>query len=78
MIMTMIINGVLGLAILVAMLFCMGDIVDTVNTPTGFPFIAVFTYAMGSNSGGTALVWLSFPIETGKGQFSGSELTRLA
>ncbi|KAL9097820.1 MAG: hypothetical protein Q9165_000146 [Trypethelium subeluteriae] len=48
-------NGLLGLGMLVALLFCMGDIVAATQSATGYPFIDIFTYAVGSARGGTAL-----------------------
>lgn len=52
-----ILNGAMGLAMLLAVLFCMPDDVDSVlNSETLFPFIGIFTYAVGSTAGGTALV----------------------
>ena len=52
---SMILNGVLGLAILLATLFGIGDIDAALDTPTGYPFIEIFTQASGSNAGGTGM-----------------------
>lgn len=41
------INGVLGFGMLVAVLFCIGDIDNALTPSTGFTFIEVFTQAMG-------------------------------
>ena len=49
-------NGFLGFGMLIAILFSMGDIVTQTQSTTGFPFIDIFTYAVGSVRGGTALV----------------------
>lgn len=49
-------NGALGFAMLLALLFCMGDIVQETQSATNFPFMDVYTYAVGSVNGGTALV----------------------
>lgn len=50
------INGTLGFAMLIAILFCIGNINNALNTSTGFPFIEIFTQATGSNGGATAMV----------------------
>ena len=40
---------------LIAMLYCIGDIDAALNTPTGYPFIEILTQGVGSIAGGTAL-----------------------
>jgi choline transport protein len=50
------INGLMGLGILLAVLFSMGDIVESTFSETGFPFVDIFVYASGSVHGGTGLV----------------------
>lgn len=40
---------------LIAILYCIGDIEAALSTPTGYPFIEIFTYATRSASGGTAV-----------------------
>lgn len=49
------INGVLAFAMIVAVLFCMGDITAAVKSPTGYPFIEIFTQATGSKAGATVM-----------------------
>jgi choline transport protein len=50
-------NGAMGFVMLLALLFCMPNSVDSVlNNETFFPFIGIYTYAVGSKAGGTALV----------------------
>ena len=50
-------NGTLGFAMLIALLFCMpSNIQDTLNSETYYPFISIYTYAVGSKSGATAMV----------------------
>jgi choline transport protein len=49
------INGVLGFTMLIAILFCIGDIDAALSTPTGFPFIEIFYQAAGSAAGATAM-----------------------
>ena len=41
---------------LLALLFSMGDIVKQTQSATGYPVIDIYTYAVGSIGGGTALV----------------------
>ena len=55
---TLIFNGVTGLAFLLAMLFCLGDIDNALESPTGFPFIEIFVQATNSNAGATVMVCL--------------------
>jgi len=50
MISTILLNGVLGFALLVALLFCLGNIGNAMASPTGFPFIEIFVQATGSNA----------------------------
>jgi amino acid transporter len=40
---------------LIAILYCIGDIEAALATPTGYPFIEIFTYATRSIAGGTAV-----------------------
>ena len=57
MILSVLINGVLGFAMVVAVLFCLGDIDKITSTPpTQYPFMAVFAQAAGSNSGGAGMI----------------------
>ena len=57
MILSVLINGALGFAMVVAVLFCLGDI-DTITStpPTQYPFMAVFAQAAGSSSGGAGMI----------------------
>ncbi|PQE33967.1 choline transport protein [Rutstroemia sp. NJR-2017a WRK4] len=55
MICTVILNGILGFAMLIAVLFCAGNIEDALQSPTGFPFIEIFNQATGSISGATGM-----------------------
>ena len=48
-------NGILGLAILITTLFCIGDIDAALTTPTGFPFMEVFSQALQSTRFATGL-----------------------
>lgn len=49
------INGLTGFCMLIAVLYCIGDIDAALGTPTGFPFIEILTQATSSIPGGTAL-----------------------
>jgi amino acid transporter len=48
---SVLINGILGFSMLIAVLFCMGSVQDAINTPTGFPYIEIFYQATGSMPG---------------------------
>jgi amino acid transporter len=52
---SILVNGVTGLAMLIGILYCIGDIDAALNTPTGYPFIEILTQGVGSIGGGTAL-----------------------
>jgi choline transport protein len=47
-------------AMLLAYLFCIGDLESAVASPTGFPFIYVFQNATGSPRAATALTFIVF------------------
>lgn len=49
-------NGAMGLGILIATLFSVGDVKTALASPTGFPFIEVFVNATGSNGGASTMV----------------------
>ena len=50
-------NGTLGFAMLIALLFCMpSDIAGTLEAVTFYPFMSIYTYAVGSTAGATAMV----------------------
>jgi choline transport protein len=55
---TIMVNGVMGLALLIALLFCLGNIDAALNTPTGVPFIEIFAQATNSNAAVTVLTSL--------------------
>ena len=55
---SVLLNGFLGFAMVVALLFCFGDVNAALSSPTGYPFIEVYTNATNSISGGTAMVSL--------------------
>lgn len=53
---SVVINGFLGLGMLIGVLFCLGNLDNALTTPTGFPFIEIFRQATNSTSGGTVMV----------------------
>lgn len=55
MIFTILLNGSLGFGMLIAVSFCIGNIDDALNTPTGFPFIEIFAQATRSITGSTIM-----------------------
>lgn len=55
---TVVLNGVMGFAMLIALLFCLGDLDDALTSPTGFPFIEIFRQATHSNAGTTVMTAL--------------------
>lgn len=48
-------NGFLGFGMLLAVLFCLGDVDAALQTPTGFPFIEIFQQGVGTVGGATAM-----------------------
>ncbi|GAW20532.1 hypothetical protein ANO14919_100400 [Xylariales sp. No.14919] len=51
MVFSVLLNGALGFGILVAILFCLGDVEMALASPTGFPFMAIFEQGVGSVPG---------------------------
>lgn len=52
-------NGTLGFAMIIAVLFCMpSDLPDTLDAVTFYPFMSIYTYAVESKAGATAMVIL--------------------
>ncbi|KAI1352042.1 amino acid/polyamine transporter I [Xylaria sp. FL0043] len=51
---TVLLNGSTGWGMLIALLFCLGDIESVLNTPTGFPFVQIFANGVGK-AGATAM-----------------------
>lgn len=48
---SVLINGSLGFGMLIAMLFCLGDIDKALESPTGYPFMQIYLQATGSVAG---------------------------
>lgn len=57
------VDGLLALAIMITILFCLGPLEDALNTPTGYPIIQVFYVATKSKAAATVL--MSFTIFNG-------------
>ena len=66
---TLVINGSLGFAMLIATLYCMGDIDMALEENPNFPFMAILHNATGSTAGATAMcsvvVLMTFIASTG-------------
>lgn len=60
---SVVINGVLGFGMLIAILFCIGNIPNALNSATGFTFIEVFAQALNSNAFTTGLAALVLVLE---------------
>ncbi|KAK4890581.1 hypothetical protein LTR27_010743 [Elasticomyces elasticus] len=58
MILSYIINGMMVLLMLITYCFCLTDLETAFQSPTGFPFIQVFTTATGSAEGAVAITCL--------------------
>jgi choline transport protein len=74
---TIMVNGVLGLALLIALLFCLGDVTAALTTPTGFPFIEIFAQATNSNAAATAMSCLILFLLTASGSGCMATASRL-
>lgn len=48
-------NGVMGFGMLIALLFCLGDLDGAIASPTGFPFVEIFRQATNSKAGATIM-----------------------
>ena len=58
MVFSILLNGVLGFGILIAALFCLGDVEAVLSTSTGYPFMAMFQQAVGSTGGSLTMAAL--------------------
>lgn len=61
-IMTIMINGTLGFGMLIAVLFCMGDLETALKSPTGYPFMQIFYQATNSLSGSLTMISITLII----------------
>jgi len=53
---SIILNGLLGFGMLIAVLFCIGDLDAALNSPTQYPFMEIFYQATGSTAGATTMI----------------------
>lgn len=53
---TIFINGALGFATYIVILYCFGNVEETLNTPYGFPFVQIFYNATQSTAGTTVMI----------------------
>ncbi|KAE9362924.1 amino acid transporter [Stipitochalara longipes BDJ] len=74
---TIMLNGVMGFALLIALLFCLGDVTAAMDTPTGFPFIEIFAQATNSNAAATAMTALILFLLTAAGTAAMAASSRL-
>lgn len=56
MLISILLNGVLGFGMLVGVLFCIGNLDDALDTPTGYPFMEIFLQGIGSRKGSAAMI----------------------
>ncbi|GAB7363675.1 hypothetical protein MBLNU230_g4245t1 [Neophaeotheca triangularis] len=54
----MLINGAVGFAMMITILYCLNDIEQVLNTPTGFPFIQIFSDSVRNTAGATVMAAL--------------------
>lgn len=57
-ILSIILNGSMGFAMIIAILFCLGDIDAALSSDTGYPFIEIFFQATRSISGSATMASL--------------------
>ncbi|KAJ5281343.1 hypothetical protein N7478_006715 [Penicillium angulare] len=69
---SVVINGILGFAMLIAALFCMGSLEQVLSTKTGYPFIEIFYQGTGSVSGtvGMCSIILIIAVASGVGMLA--------
>ena len=53
---SMLLNGFMGFGMLLAAIFCTGDVRAVLTTPTKYPFMEIFREAVGSISGSTTMI----------------------
>jgi len=56
MIISTLLNGVLGFGMLIGLLFCLGDLNAALQSPTGYPFMEIFLQGVQSQTGATFMV----------------------
>ena len=66
---TILVNGLLGFGMIIALLFCMGDVTELFKSPVtqaGYPFIQVYYNAVQSYAGANAMTSVSLVIVISK------------
>jgi amino acid transporter len=58
-------NGLVGLGMYVAVLFCAGNLQDAINSPYVYPFIEVLQQAVNSNGGAAAILAILISVDLG-------------
>ena len=53
---SLMLNGVLGFGMLLAVLFCLGDLQAAIKSPTDYPFMEIFLQATHSAPGSTVMI----------------------
>jgi amino acid transporter len=73
-IITVIVNGCLGLGMLLTTLFCMGDLQSAMDSATHYPFIEIFFQSTQSYGGTTLMVCLPLVLSYAAcfGQYAGA------
>jgi choline transport protein len=65
----MIINGLIGFAMMITTLYCLGDVDSVLETETGFPFLQIFFNSVKSRGGavgmGVVVLILTWACATG-------------
>ncbi|CRG91109.1 Choline transport protein [Talaromyces islandicus] len=52
---SVVLNGIIGFGMLIASLFCLGNLDEDIQSPTGYPFMAIFLSGTGSVAGATTM-----------------------
>jgi amino acid transporter len=55
MIFSIVLNGLMGFAFMLTLLFCIGDLESVLSTPTGYPYMQIFLNATGSTKTATVM-----------------------
>lgn len=64
MILSIVINGLLAFGMLLAVLFCAGNVEEAVsNAPNGYPFVVIFAVGVRSKAGATAMASIVLVLE---------------
>ena len=63
MMVSMALNGLLGFAIILTMLYALGNLDDALNDPTGYPCFYILTQSLDSASGAAAMIGISLGLQ---------------